>query len=76
MRKLILVVTVLAAPAVAAPPPGTPYGKEPTIAGLKCVGADIGDAFRGDFRNWVLPDWVPGTHKRAGEISTCIGAGR
>ena len=65
---------IFIAPATAAPP--TTYGKEPTIACLKCVGADLGAAFRGDFSNWVLPDWIGGKHLRPGEISACEGAGR
>ena len=32
-----------------------------------CFVQDVKQALHGDFSNWVLPDFVPGAHKRAGQ---------
>ena len=39
---------------------------------VACTGATVREAARGDFSRWVLPDWVPGRHLRAGERVDCM----
>ena len=39
---------------------------------LRCTWLTLQQAARGDFSQWVLPDFVPGPHLRAGEFSDCL----
>lgn len=36
-------------------------------AANRCFVQDVRQAFSGDFSNWVLPAFVPGTHRQAGQ---------
>lgn len=71
------IIAALAIVAIAAPANAQPkYGIDAQRAAIECTGRDIGAAFRGDFSNWVLPDWISAPHLRAGQISKCPEAGR
>jgi hypothetical protein len=41
---------------------------------LRCTWLTLQQAVRGDFSQWVLPDFVPGRHLRAGELPECLRA--
>lgn len=43
-----------------------------------CFGATVQQAFAGDFSGWVLPEFIPGRHMRAGQYLTpnCEIAGK
>ena len=43
-----------------------------TKAELACTWQTIDMARKGDWSQWVLPDFVPGPHKRAGEWADCM----
>ncbi len=57
---------ILAALAIA-PQAHAAYGVDATKAALACTGRTIQEASHGDFSGWVLPQWVPGTHLKAGQ---------
>lgn len=64
MKTLILT----AALAVASiPASAAEYGVKPALDAMGCAGSGIAQAFRGDFSNWVLPDFIGGKHLRAGQ---------
>ena len=46
------------------------------VAQLRCTWLTLQQAARGDFSQWVLPDFVPGPHLRAGEYPECLQADR
>ena len=62
MKSLFLAAAILAAPSAHAA-----YGADATKAALACTGRTIQEAAHGDFSGWVLPQWVPGNHLRAGQ---------
>jgi len=70
MKHLLLASTIflLATPALAqdtyAP---MPYGFPKALESMGCTGSAIAHAFRGDFSAWVLPNFIPGNHLRAGQ---------
>lgn len=37
-----------------------------------CFLQTSGQAFGGNFADIVLPTWVPGTHLKAGQVSSCM----
>lgn len=75
--KTLPILAALALVAIATPANAQPkYGLDAQRAVIECTGRDISAAFRGDWSNWVLPDWIGGNHLRAGQISKCPGAGR
>ncbi len=63
MKALILAAALLALPVAA----HAGYGLEAQKRALSCTGDTIRQAYGLDFRNWVLPDFVPGNHLRAGQ---------
>ncbi len=38
----------------------------------RCFVQTVKEAFDGNFSNWVLPDFVPGTHLKAGQLAPCM----
>lgn len=57
------------------PASATEYGTKATLDAMGCTGAGIAAAFNGDFSAWVLPDFIPGKHLRAGQyIEAVTGA--
>jgi len=44
------------------------------VAQLRCTWLTLQQAARGDFSQWVLPDFVPGPHLHAGEFPDCVRA--
>jgi len=67
--KSLLVVAMLMAPiaANASTGPDVPA----VVAQLRCTWFTLQQAAQGDFSQWVLPDFVPGRHLRAGDYPDC-----
>ena len=42
---------------------------------IRCMTRGVSEAFNGNFSNWVLPNFVPGNHLRAGQYIVPDGAG-
>ena len=72
MKAIILAAGLALA---ASPASAAEYGTKATLDAMGCTGAGIGAAFSGDFSAWVLPDFIPGKHLRAGQyIEAVTGA--
>lgn len=63
--KTVAIIALLALGACSALPAAT-------RTQLACTGSTITEASRGDFSRWVLPDFVPGRHLRAGQRVDCM----
>jgi len=72
MKALILAAALLA-PGLA----HAGYGIDAQKRALDCTGDTIRQASGGSFRNWVLPDFIPGKHLRAGQYvdENCVVRG-
>jgi hypothetical protein len=69
MKHVILAV-ILMAPIAANASTGPEI---PSVVGqLRCTWLTLQQAARGDFSQWVPPDFVPGRHLRAGEFPDCL----
>ena len=64
--KTIILTAALMGYAIA-PASATDYGWKAQLDAMGCTGAGIGQAFRGDFSQWVLPSFIGGTHMKAGQ---------
>jgi len=69
MKHVILAIMLMAP--VAANASGGPDIPS-VVAQLRCTWLTLQQAVRGDFSQWVLPDFVPGPHLRAGEYPDCL----
>lgn len=67
MRKLIL--TAMLALPFTAQAQTIPAELKQEVA---CTVQTVREAVRGDFSNWVLPDFIPGKHLRAGQWAPCM----
>jgi len=68
--KHIILAAMLVAPVAANASTGPEI---PSLATqLRCTWLTLQQAARGDFSQWVLPDFVPGSHLRTGELPTCL----
>ncbi len=63
MKTLLLAVALLALPVAAQ----AGYGIDAQKRALGCTGDTLRQAYSGSFRNWVLPDFIPGQHLRVGQ---------
>lgn len=63
MKTIILAAAILALPFTAQ----AGYGIDAQRRALECTGKTISQASRGNFSNWVLPEFIGGTHLRAGQ---------
>lgn len=71
--KALLIAATLAA--LSAPASAREYGVKAQLDAMGCTGAGIAQAVHGDFSHWVLPNFIPGNHLRAGQyIEAEIGA--
>ena len=61
--KMIVLTAAILAPGIA----HAGYGIEAQKRALSCAGSTIRQATQGDFSKWVLPDFIPGNHLRAGQ---------
>lgn len=64
MKTTLLLVALLALPSAAQ----AGYGMDAQKRALSCTGDTLRQAFGGNFSGWVLPDFVPGKHLRAGQF--------
>lgn len=71
MRKLII-----AAPLFFAACSNIPGYPAAQAQNDQCFIQTVKEAVRGDFSNWVLPDFVPGKHLSAGQKAPCMANGK
>ncbi len=62
MKPALILAALLAAPSAHAA-----YGWQAQNSANACFVQTAKEAASGDFSHWVLPQWVPGTHFRAGQ---------
>lgn len=66
--RIALILPILALSACANIP-----GYPPAAAqNERCFVQTVKEAFGGNFSNWVLPDFVPGAHLKAGQLAPCM----
>jgi len=67
MKKMMMGMLGLGLGLGLSPAAATQYGWQAQLDAISCTAGDIGDAAQGDFKDWVLPGFVPGKHLAAGQ---------